>query len=679
MHSVEELGTNVPAFLAKLWKMVEDSETNDLICWSPSGTSFYIRDQAKFARELLPLYYKHNNMASFVRQLNMYGFHKVVSIESGGLKIDRDDMEFAHQYFLMGHPYLLEHIKRKIPTNKSDDGRTGTKPELVNKVLSEVKSLKGRQDSVDSQLSAMKRANEVLWREVAILRQKHHKQQQIVNKLIQFLVSMVQTSRSGGIGIKRHYPLMLNDITHHTSKTSSKLNGNITDVNSSNMSPTGPVIHELDTAELLDDCSPAIDDENSAPVFDLQDAVNVGTSSSSDQSATTSATSTTSASNATRVAADSAGAADLSATNGTDMTGQPSQVLLELAEECPVNEDGLVTSGNMSISPLFSTVKPNKGKQRSSVYKGGKRRKSKLMPSIAKSTNPLVTIKTERMDPEEPVNVNNFLEIMLPSLVNDEANNSERLQASGMSGSMEGEVILPDLEESMESERDQQSSLEAATDAAISAISNVAARAAAQAASATGSKVQSDTSKASNSVGEKSSCEADDESGSSSKDLTLACAGSGDNALMKEDLDVHLENMQTDLDSLKELLKGEGYVDANMLLGVCAAGLGIDANTVKLFGDDPLSFGLPIVQDQNNENNGKQNGVSDPMVSGSELMACSSNLLDLADMSELDDWSLPAGSGSFTEESDDVLNTPLVTISSPGFSGAPTGKKRKTK
>lgn len=34
MHSVEELGTNVPAFLAKLWKLVEDPETNDLICWS---------------------------------------------------------------------------------------------------------------------------------------------------------------------------------------------------------------------------------------------------------------------------------------------------------------------------------------------------------------------------------------------------------------------------------------------------------------------------------------------------------------------------------------------------------------------------------------------------------------------------------------------------------------------
>jgi heat shock transcription factor 1 len=64
-----------------------------------------------------------------------------------------------------------------------EEGCTGTKPELVNKVLADVTSMKGRQDSLDTQLSAMKRENEVLWREVAILREKHRKQQQIVNKV----------------------------------------------------------------------------------------------------------------------------------------------------------------------------------------------------------------------------------------------------------------------------------------------------------------------------------------------------------------------------------------------------------------------------------------------------------------------------------------------------------------
>lgn len=42
MHTIPELGTSVPAFLAKLWKLVEDPETDDLICWSPVSTSYFI-------------------------------------------------------------------------------------------------------------------------------------------------------------------------------------------------------------------------------------------------------------------------------------------------------------------------------------------------------------------------------------------------------------------------------------------------------------------------------------------------------------------------------------------------------------------------------------------------------------------------------------------------------------
>ena len=55
--------------------------------------------------------------------------------------------------------------------------------ELMARLYSEVKTMKGKQDSLDSHLSKMKRENESLWREVLVLRQKHAKQQQIVNKV----------------------------------------------------------------------------------------------------------------------------------------------------------------------------------------------------------------------------------------------------------------------------------------------------------------------------------------------------------------------------------------------------------------------------------------------------------------------------------------------------------------
>ncbi|XP_036904794.1 heat shock factor protein 1 isoform X1 [Sturnira hondurensis] len=203
--------SNVPAFLTKLWTLVSDPDTDALICWSPSGNSFHVFDQGQFAKEVLPKYFKHSNMASFVRQLNMYGFRKVVHIEQGGLvKPERDDTEFQHPCFLRGQEQLLENIKRKVTsvsTLKSEDIKIHQ--DSVTKLLTDVQLMKGKQESMDSKLLAMKHENEALWREVASLRQKHAQQQKVVNKLIQFLISLVQSNRI--LGVKRKIPLMLND------------------------------------------------------------------------------------------------------------------------------------------------------------------------------------------------------------------------------------------------------------------------------------------------------------------------------------------------------------------------------------------------------------------------------------------------------------------------------------
>jgi len=88
-------------------------------------------------------------------------------------------------------------------------------------MLVEVKNMKGRQENMDSTLNEIKLENATLWRELVMLRQKHLKQQQIINKLIQFLVTLVQPSRSG-LPVKRRYPLMINDSSraHKQSKLS---------------------------------------------------------------------------------------------------------------------------------------------------------------------------------------------------------------------------------------------------------------------------------------------------------------------------------------------------------------------------------------------------------------------------------------------------------------------------
>ncbi|KAL2081921.1 hypothetical protein ACEWY4_021739 [Coilia grayii] len=199
--------SNVPAFLTKLWTLVEDSDTNEFICWSQEGNSFLVLDEQRFAKEILPKFFKHNNMASFVRQLNMYGFRKVMHIDTGIVKQERDGpVEFQHPYFKHGQDDLLENIKRKVSTSRPEENKV--RQEDLSKILSSVQNVHGKQDSMDSRLATLKRENEALWREISDLRQKHTNQQQVIKELVQFIFTLVQNNRI--INLKRKRPLLLN-------------------------------------------------------------------------------------------------------------------------------------------------------------------------------------------------------------------------------------------------------------------------------------------------------------------------------------------------------------------------------------------------------------------------------------------------------------------------------------
>jgi heat shock transcription factor len=59
-------------FLTKTNQMVEESATDEVISWGKEGRSFVVWKPVEFARDLLPLHFKHCNFSSFVRQLNTY-------------------------------------------------------------------------------------------------------------------------------------------------------------------------------------------------------------------------------------------------------------------------------------------------------------------------------------------------------------------------------------------------------------------------------------------------------------------------------------------------------------------------------------------------------------------------------------------------------------------------------
>ncbi|XP_067428377.1 heat shock factor protein 2 isoform X1 [Thunnus thynnus] len=200
--------SNVPAFLTKLWTLVEDADTNECICWSQEGNSFLVLDEQRFAKEILPKFFKHNNMASFIRQLNMYGFRKVMHIDTGIVKQERDGpVEFQHPYFKHGQDDLLENIKRKVSNTRPEDNKI--RQEDLTKILASVQSVHSKQENIDVRLATLKRENEALWREISDLRQKHAHQQQLIKKLIHFIVTLVQNNRI--LNLKRKSrPILMN-------------------------------------------------------------------------------------------------------------------------------------------------------------------------------------------------------------------------------------------------------------------------------------------------------------------------------------------------------------------------------------------------------------------------------------------------------------------------------------
>ncbi|GAA5803744.1 HSF-type DNA-binding-domain-containing protein [Helicostylum pulchrum] len=107
-------------FVHKLYNMVVDKQYQHLIAWTYTGTSFIVCNITEFSRDVLPKHFKHNNFSSFVRQLNMYGFHKVNKSPRGHRTLAENQIwEFSHSKFLRNRPDLLDEIKRKALENES--------------------------------------------------------------------------------------------------------------------------------------------------------------------------------------------------------------------------------------------------------------------------------------------------------------------------------------------------------------------------------------------------------------------------------------------------------------------------------------------------------------------------------------------------------------------------------
>ena len=100
-----------PNFLLKLYNILENDECKDIIQWGENGKYFVVKNIHDFTEKILPKYFKHSNYSSFIRQLNMYDFHKK--------KSNQNEHLFHHKNFIKGQKDLMKEIKRK--SNKKDE------------------------------------------------------------------------------------------------------------------------------------------------------------------------------------------------------------------------------------------------------------------------------------------------------------------------------------------------------------------------------------------------------------------------------------------------------------------------------------------------------------------------------------------------------------------------------
>ncbi|KAK9374859.1 HSF-type DNA-binding-domain-containing protein [Lipomyces chichibuensis] len=94
--------------------MLEDTSIQHLISWTATNDSFVVSPNEEFSK-VLSQYFKHTNVSSFVRQLNMYGFHKVNDVFHAGSATDSGQWEFKHGEgnFKRGDVESLRGIRRR--------------------------------------------------------------------------------------------------------------------------------------------------------------------------------------------------------------------------------------------------------------------------------------------------------------------------------------------------------------------------------------------------------------------------------------------------------------------------------------------------------------------------------------------------------------------------------------
>jgi hypothetical protein len=83
---------------------IEDSPESSVVAFLPHGRAFMVHDAEALVTKVLPKYFGPATWRSFVRQLSLFGFRRVMTGSDFGA--------YFHGVFVRGSPDLLPQMKR---------------------------------------------------------------------------------------------------------------------------------------------------------------------------------------------------------------------------------------------------------------------------------------------------------------------------------------------------------------------------------------------------------------------------------------------------------------------------------------------------------------------------------------------------------------------------------------
>jgi hypothetical protein len=96
-----------------LYELAEDPTNNHIVSWTAEGDGIFIKDCNKFEEFIIPKYFKHGKMSSFIRQLNMYYFKHYKNVGTNGKIYKQSKFIRGRKDLLCSIPHRMQEARRK--------------------------------------------------------------------------------------------------------------------------------------------------------------------------------------------------------------------------------------------------------------------------------------------------------------------------------------------------------------------------------------------------------------------------------------------------------------------------------------------------------------------------------------------------------------------------------------